>query len=586
MTPQLDRETPRIRKAGHPVAFAGCAGFLHLAHSKTGVLMISPWGFEEFTIRAGWRHLAETLADHQFSCLRFDLPGTGDSLGHNNDVVRLDTWTEAVRAAASEFRRLANLENLVVLGQGLGALLAEDLADALGADALISMAPMPEGKAGVRELELWGAMITSTLRIPMDKSASEALNIGGFSLSLQLLEDIKAFKISQQAAGSLRNALVLGRETRPSDAARSAALRRRGIEVTDIEFVGYNAFVSHTETPQTPIAAFEALTDWLVDLFPERWTGEPLRGSDELTVPSLANETAREEAICFGPDEKLFGILCAPKDPKALVIIPNSGYNPHVGWARSHVNLSRRLADAGIATFRMDCASMGDSEATSASPHDVLYSPGQIDDVVSAIDALAPRDIGPIILAGRCSGAYIALHAAEKDARVSGVVSVNALRLIWNPEETLEQAMSGGSSSLDDYRKRAFSREFLLKLLRFELPVIGLAGKLWKKISAKVLVKLVPFTGTMTVRGRLIGKLRQRFAHFEQRGVKTALVYAEGDGGLDELAHYFGPDGNKLVAYSGVALTRVPDADHNMTTVRSQTALYESITETVDRVLA
>lgn len=570
------------RKGGEPVAFNGCAGFLHRAAGSMGVLMISPWGFEEFTIRSGWKKLAEMLAERGFPCLRFDLPGTGDSLEASDGVLLAD-WLGAVEDAARELRRLTNVSQLVILGQGLGALLAQEAADRLGAEALVLMAPMPEGRRGMRELELWGAMVAEGLRIPVELRGNEGLNVGGFTLSKGILDEMKRFKLTDAKTVSVRQALMLGRANRPTDAEVAAALRQRGIAVADAEFEGYDDFVAHLATPKEPLAAFERICGWLSETFPARaayLTQEP--AAPPLIFDSYDHYT--EEAICFGPDKRLYGILCSRGTPRAVVVFANSGYNPHVGWARGHVQLARRLAMSDIATFRMDCGGLGDSDAASSGPEDVLYSADQIADVRAALDMLTARDMDKIVTAGRCSGAYIALHAAEDDARVSGVVSVNALRLIWRPNETLEQAMSGGSGSLANYGQRALSRETLMRLVTFQLPVWSLAKKVGAKVAGKILAKAAPLTGNLTQQGRLAGKVQQRFAAFEQRGVKTALLYADGDGGLDELAQYCGAGGGKLAGFGGISLKTVANADHNMTAAHAQTAIYDAILDVVNRL--
>ena len=573
------------RKSGIPVAFDGCAGFLHPARGTVGVLMISPWGFEEFTIRQGWRLLAETLAVAGFPCLRFDLPGTGDSLGLNSDVTSLDSWLSAIDKAAQFLRKNTAIEHLIVLGQGLGALLSVEMVEKIDACALVALAPMPRGRSGVRELELWGAMIASTLRIPVELDANDALNIGGFRLSKPLVEDLKGLKPRDTGLGSVTSALVLARDNRPSDADFAANLTARGLAVTVQAFENYDAFVAHLETPRPPIGDFAKILAWLERQFPSRRETE----TPKLPVPDavLRDEPQgfSEEALCFGPEKRLYGVLCLPQGAiRATVIIPNSGYNPHVGWARGHVALARRLASVGIANLRMDCASLGDSDAAPVGPPDVLYSQAQIDDVSQAIDMLCTRQSAPIIVAGRCSGAYIASLAAESDPRVSGLVSINALRLIWNPDETLEQAMAGGSGSLGSYGARALSLDTLKKLITLQLPVVSLARKVAAKIGEKLSAKLVGFTGNLTLPGRLRGKVRTRFFDFEQRRVQVGLVYAQGDGGLDELAKYCGGGGAWLSRFPNVTLRTVADADHNMTAAHAQNAIFEEIVKVIQRV--
>ncbi len=585
--PVLSVPIDPMRRGGIPVAFDGCAGFLHPAAGNVGVLMLSPWGFEEFTVRQGWRLLAETLAGNGFSCLRFDLPGTGDSLTHNSDITALDTWLSSTNSASEVLRKRTGISHLVVLGQGLGAILAVEMLDKIRADSLIAMAPLPPGRAGMRELELWGAVVASALRIPVELGENDALNIAGFRLSKPLFDEMKRLKTSDAPFVSVRSGLVLARSERPSDMDFAEALAARGMAVTRQNFEGYDAFVAHLETPRAPELAFADICNGLRQNYPDRGDARSSLSGPERAILSSPMGKYSEEALCFGPANRLFGVLCAPPgEPRATVIIPNSGYNPHVGWARGHVNLARRLAGVGIASFRMDCASLGDSDAVPDSVRDVLYSDAQIADVEAAIDMLCAYSAAPIVVAGRCSGAYIANNVAQRDERVSGVISINALRLIWNPDETLEQAMAGGSGSLSSYKARAFSRDTLIRLFKFQLPVVDLTRKVAGKVLDKAASKLVGVTGGLTLAGRLRGAVRARFTAFEARGVEVALVYAIGDGGLDELEKYCGNQGKWLSRFSNVTVRLVENADHNMTADHAQDAIFQAIETLIQRVEA
>ena len=45
-----------------PVAFEGCAGWLHPAGGDVAALLLSPWGFEALCMRRAWRMLAVASA--------------------------------------------------------------------------------------------------------------------------------------------------------------------------------------------------------------------------------------------------------------------------------------------------------------------------------------------------------------------------------------------------------------------------------------------------------------------------------------------------------------------------------------------
>lgn len=571
------------RRAGEPVTFAECAGFFHAAPGDVAVLMLSPWGFEDLAIRESWRGLAETLADASHPCLRFDLPGTGDSTGDDLDVVDLDVWRRAVLAAAAEARRLAATDRLIVLGQGFGAFLAQDMADAVSAEGLVALAPMAEGRAGVRELRVWSAMLAAPSDPPPDPGSDEALNVAGFRLSRPLIERLEVAQWSREAAVTCTRALVLARGTRPGDARFVEMLRGRGIAVETEEFVGHDDLMTTTARSKTPWDDWRRIAARVTATFPGT-----LRTASAVAPGSAVLDTAtyREEAICFGPARALFGVLCTPKDVvrPPVVIFPGSGYNAHIGWARGHVALGRRLAARGIASFRIDGSRIGDAGIDPGGPEEVLYDAVQIAEVRRAVDVVVERGLGPVVLAGRCSGAYVALHAAEADDRVAAVVSVNALRLVWNPAETLAEAMSGGSGSLKTYGRRLRSRELLRRIRTFDLPVgrVGrdVAIRLFKRLSAA----LAGISGKLTMMGRLHARVNDRFDAMNARGMPVALVYADNDAGLDELAAYCGRGGRRLARWPTISLTVVPATDHNMTAPHAQNVIFDRILDVVARL--
>lgn len=580
--PQTSLDRP-VRTAGEPVSFAGCTGFFHAASGEVAVLMIQPWGFEAFSIRESWRALAETLAGERHPCLRFDLPGTGDALGDDVDIVDLDVWRDAVRTAAAELRRLADTRRLIVLGQGLGAGLAQDVADLIGAEGLIALAPMAEGRAGLRELRMWSGMLASTLALPSDPDAVEALNVAGFRMSRPLADRLEALQWRREAAVSCTRALVLVRAARTADTRFVETLRARGIAVETVDFVGHDELMTTTARSKTPWDDWRRIARWISATFPSAG-----RAVSFAAPPPAVLETPvfREEAICFGPAGALFGVLCTPvgvpRPPVAIFV--GSGYNAHIGWARGHVDLGRRLARRGIASFRMTGARIGDSGIDPDGPTEVLYDDSQIAEARRAIDVVVGRDLGPVILVGRCSGAYVVLHAAEEDERVAAVVAVNALRLVWNPDETLADAMTGGSGSLKTYGRRLRSRELLDRIRTLDLPFRRVGRDVAIRLKKRVTAAFAGLSGKLTLMGRLYARVNDRFAGLHARGVPVSLIYADNDAGLDELAVYCGRGGKRLGRWPSVTLTVVDAADHDMTSARAQTVIFDHIVDVTARV--
>ena len=572
-------QAPEPRKFGTPVAFNGVAGFFHRAPGRMGVLMLSPWGFEEMTTRRGWGTLAATLADAGLPCLRFDWPGTGDSLGASLDITSLETWREAVRNAAGYLREASGIESLCVLGQGLGALFAIEMASEIKADALVAMAPAREGRAGVRELMAWSAMLASFLRIETEVEGA-AVNVMGFTLSKPFADELAKSRLERAPRDVAPPALLLARSEHAGDADITEALRARGHAVTVETYAQYDSFVAHQSTSVVPVDDFKKVAAFLTGL-----SGMEARNAHP--IPALTSDLAspafNERALTFGQASRLHGILCTPNGPsRAAVVLVNSGYNPHIGWARMHVTIARQLAQRGISSFRIDCSGLGDSDDAPGASEQLIYTDDQLADIRAALDALEPRDMGPLLLSGRCSGAYAVLQAGAEDARVKGIIAVNSLRLILDSRESFEEMMASGTSSLADYRKRALSLTLLRDLMTFKLPVWSLVKRIAPKILGLVAAKIAPFTGSLTTIGRLQRALRDQAARFAARGVGITLVYAENDGGRDELARYFGPMPASGYAHAEVRI--IAGTEHNMTAPHAQAAILEAISDTVGKL--
>jgi exosortase A-associated hydrolase 1 len=124
------------------------------------------------------------------------------------------------------------------------------------------------------------------------------------------------------------------------------------------------------------------------------------------------------------------------------------------------LQLSRYLANQGIASLRFDYRGMGDSEGHKQSFDDICA------DLKVACDALVDQDgIKEIIIWGLCDAASAAMIYAHKDPRISGLI-------LLNPWLRSEQAM--GKSMLKHYYvKRLLSKEFWLKLLSGKVNVTG-----------------------------------------------------------------------------------------------------------------
>jgi len=566
-------------QGGRPVAFGASAGFFHPAAGPVGVLLCSPWGYEELCCHKSWRVLAEHCAGAGFPTLRFDYPGCGDGLGAMDGVDDVVAWIEAVRQAAAELKRLAGVRRVILAGQGLGALLAREAAPSVeGLVAVVLMAPTAGGRRWARELAAWSAMIDGAIGLERGPLADGAIDVAGFRMTPALAASIRAIDHARAAPSVAVPHLLLARPGRDDD--YRDRLAAAGATLETLPYDGYDALVGDPTSAVVPRAAIEALRDWLVRRFPTAGRAAGPRIASSSRLPSRA---FAEEGMRFGPDGRLFGILTTPAalgdGPTTAAILLNSGYDHHIGWARSAVDQARALAEAGVAAFRVDGARIGDSPAHDDSPRQVLYSDAQIADVSAAIDVLLFRGFERVLLVGRCSGAYLALGAAVADPRVGGVVLVNIRRLVWDPDEDVDEAIRNSFRSLSNYGSRLLRLDTLRRLVTGDIDVRRVGGDILRRLAQRAGVRLAPVTGRLTKYARLYREVRRRFDLLEARGCRVSMVFSEGDGGLDELATYFGSGGRRLAAYPNVSLTLVPEADHNMTPAPARAALRAHVVD-------
>jgi len=132
-----------------------------------------------------------------------------------------------------------------------------------------------------------------------------------------------------------------------------------------------------------------------------------------------------ERAVVFGRSQHLVGVLSTPPAgagaPPPGILFINSGIIHRVGANRIYVRLARALAGRGAATLRFDLSGIGDS----SQPSDQLeVSRAELEqrDIDDALALMRREGIGPLIVAGLCSGADNSLAAIARDERVSGAV--------------------------------------------------------------------------------------------------------------------------------------------------------------------
>ncbi|MEA2144228.1 MAG: hypothetical protein QOI64_2658 [Solirubrobacteraceae bacterium] len=440
----------------------------------TGVLIVSPWGWDDVAAHRSLRAWAQHLARAGHWTLRFDLPACGDSGGSPSDPALLEAWTGAIAAAADRLRAESGCGRIATLGLGLGGLLAgKAVADGARIEDLVLWAAPVRGRAFVRQQRGFSELQSSRITLSGEPAPSGLpegwIEAGGFVLAAATIAALEDVDLRALALGSLQRALLLERDGAAVDARLRAQLETAGVDVTVGAGDGWEAMVFHPEQPKPPQEVFERVASWLAraprsaaqpaDRPPVAGAGAGGRAEIVLDVDGTR---VRESPLSVPwQSGRLVGVLAEPLDTPIAglcAVFLNAGAVRRVGPNRMWVEAARRWAACGVPALRIDLEGIGDSDGDADGFRDVtqFYAPRFVDQVGAVLDALDRRGVGGrFVLTGLCSGGYWAFQAALRDTRVSAALLVNAGALVWDDDLVTQRAARkmGRLHQLDWWRK-------------------------------------------------------------------------------------------------------------------------------------
>ncbi len=529
-----------------PVYIGSAAGMLHEPTSPSsglGVLMVPPFGWDDQSAYRPRRAWAVALAQDGHTVLRLELPATGNAAGGARDDDLLETWTGALVEAGQAL----GAERLAVVALGLGGLLTLNALDRLSVDDLVLWGVPARGRAWVRELKAFAKLEASQTGDDDAVAADGEIRAGGHVLTAATATAISTL---DGVTGSVRRALVLGRDGTPPDAALVEAL---GAETDD--GLGWGAMLAGPQHAEVPTVTIARTRSWLAV---ERGAAslEP-RGDG-----SLAFDGGRESALNLPGGT--FGVLAEPAGERRdlTIVFLNAGSIRHIGPNRMYVEAARRWAAHGVPSLRLDVVPFGEADG-SADPlrdDDAFYTPGFTAQVPPALEALAQRGLPQrFLLTGLCSGAYWSLHVADLDARV-----VSALLL--NPRLLLFDAQAGSRYEL----RRAMSvvtPSGFRRLLRADRPLARLLAVLRWLVTR-------PFRRDQTPPA---SELEALFARLRARGQHVELAFSGHEPLHDELLH---TAGDRTLTIRGL-----PFHSHTLKPLGAQRAAHELLDRVVRQAL-
>ena len=408
--------------------------------SGTGVVVLPPLGYEHLTSHRALRALAEGLAERGCHALRVDFDGTGDSAGDQLDGGRLAAWLATAGHAVAELRTLG-IAQVGLVGLRFGATVALAEAARLGVDFVVAWAPVVSGRRYVREISL--------LAIPAPEPVG-AVALGGHVFTPETMSDIAGIDLAALPARPAAEVLLVDRDERPASAGLISRLGELGSSL-DHRLVGDLAVALDrpAEESEVPRSTVEATCAWVASrsAAPTGRSAPPTVGSARRSAHPPARRavmawrggTLSEEIVSLS-DRQLVGVMGQPGGPSlATVVFLNSGSETHTGPGRAWVEYCRSLNVAGYETLRVDFRAWGESPDDDHAPGRP-YDRHTGDDTRDLVAALRRRGDRPIVLAGLCAGAWVALRVAT-DTALGGVIAINP-QLYWQPGDPVEALLS------------------------------------------------------------------------------------------------------------------------------------------------
>lgn len=572
-----------------------CFGWFHAARLPArgmGVLLCRPLGYEALCSYRTYKLLALQLADAGFDVVSFDYDGTGDSAGGDADPGRVPAWIDSTVAAAGELKRLAGVSRLALVGLRLGAIIAAQAAARLGGvESLVLWAPCASGRALARELRAASAY-RATGASALESSGIEAL---GCLYTDETLNAMKALDCERVDAAPSRRALVIGRDDMPVEGTLPARYRELGIETTYAVWPGYKGMMAEPHEAALEPDTLASIVDWLAETAapqPQPRMSDT-SDTDSARLPPWPSgylaDGVRETAMRFGPDDSMFGILAEPvaapvhdRRAETAILMLSVGGHYRVGPNRLYVKASRALAAEGYRALRFDLTGVGDSRSEAGFASRDMYSRRCVADVRAAIDALAARGCKRFHLMGLCSGSYAAFQTALDDPRVTGQILMNSRLLEWDTEKSgsWQQSMLQPYKSTDYYRRALLQAQVYPRLLRGEINVRGIAGRIGVLMQVRLKRAFHRMLGMASPEEGVLAKMK----HLGSCGTDTLMVMSSEDDGLDYVEFHLGRRGCYLRRDRNFRMVLLDDCDHTFTTRAGQRKLIDTVLQHLDQL--
>ena len=547
-----------------PIAFNGCFGWFHVPpegkQREVAVLICQGIMREAALAYCSMRALGDDLAAAGYPALRFDYPAAGNSpdADLNESGHHWTAWQSSIDAAMGWLRG-QGARRIVLCGLGGGATLATLVAarrcDVAG---LLLFEPAVVGRSYIRQM-----ILEADLQGGQSMPRELGLEIRENKFGPRSVEQMGAFDLRAVELPAGMKVAVFARPENKAVDDCVQAWTARGVEASQHGFDGLHVLLHYDTLAEQDLGDFTRAIAWLRQAVPP---AAPSATPVSLPVVVLQPPGCIDTPLKFGPENRLFGMLCRPERGSAeeIVLIPSGGREPSFGAARQNVVLARQLAQAGVASFRFDFAGLGDSLGPPGAERVFSHAfTDRVADVRAAIDALAGLGFSRFAIHGLCLGAFHALHAAAVDPRLESLVLIN-LPLFTVPATNALGLLEQRGHSAGEYLVKLMKPRSWSNLLRGRSNLAALARAVVFHFQVNT---IKPLART----ARRLGLLSdQSFAHrtmatLSRRGARTLYLFSTGAEDIEAFAAEFGADAAGLGAYPGAEMRVVPGMDHSLT---------------------
>ena len=575
---QVEVPTPRpcfIAATGRPLFVWHHAPPSHLRRGA-GVVLCQPLGYEYMSAYRSWRILATRLAALGFDVLRVDYDGTGDSEGDYDDPDRVGAWLRSIDCAIDEARMLSGSNVVALIGLRAGAMLALQAAAARGGvDRLVLWSPFLSGRAYLREVKAFAAL-TRDDHACDDADERSAINASGHLLTAETAAALGGWNIDAVTTRPAPDVLVVDRDDCTVDAKLESRLIALGSRLTRVRPAGTAAMLTLPHNSRVPDQALDAITAWFRD-----WRVPPAspgalasRAEHAAAVPS----ECRARTVRFGPGDRLFGVLDLPADDTGrapAIILFNTGTEYHIGPHRLYVRLAREWAARGHLVLRFDLGGIGDSEPPPDAEGNVAYPGQMLDDACEAIAFVRkewPRR--RVIVAGLCSGGWLAFLAAREGLEVDGIVSINPPLFLRDGAAGAQWVLDG--DDLERYQQSIRNPAKWIKALRGAASYANFTRVAASTLGRQFAVRVNGVLGDAIPNG-----LAKDLITIADRKIRSLFIFSRGDDGLEYFQLHAQPALRRAGVRDFVQHVVVEGAGHTFRPRAAQAALRKLLIDFV-----